>query len=99
MHAAPFSKLATWSATARMNKPAMRVAALIPFAFDHPADVDHGGMRGAGRHRRRVRDGTTHIVLEPQGFEQIGIRRGYYQAPDGREDAIVLKLELRQATN
>ena len=31
------------------------------------------------------------------GFEQIGIRRGYYQAPDGREDAIVLKLILRQA--
>ena len=31
------------------------------------------------------------------GFEQIGIRRGYYQAPDGREDAIVLKLALRQA--
>ena len=28
------------------------------------------------------------------GFEQIGIRRGYYQAPDGREDAIVLKREL-----
>jgi len=28
------------------------------------------------------------------GFEQIGIRRGYYQAPDGREDAIVLKLAL-----
>ena len=33
------------------------------------------------------------------GFEQIGIRRGDYQAPDGREDAIVLKLMLRQATN
>jgi ribosomal-protein-alanine N-acetyltransferase len=31
------------------------------------------------------------------GFEQIGIRRGYYQAPDGREDAIVLKLDLRQS--
>ena len=29
------------------------------------------------------------------GFEQIGIRRGYYQAPDGREDAIVLKRELK----
>src|SRR3954463_8616807 len=28
------------------------------------------------------------------GFEQIGIRRGYYQAPDGREDAIVLKKGL-----
>jgi ribosomal-protein-alanine N-acetyltransferase len=31
------------------------------------------------------------------GFEQIGVRRGYYQAPDGREDAIVLKLKLRQS--
>jgi hypothetical protein len=31
------------------------------------------------------------------GFEQIGIRRGYHHAPDGREDAIVLKLNLRQA--
>ena len=31
------------------------------------------------------------------GFEQIGIRRGYYQAPDGREDAIVLKRELATA--
>jgi ribosomal-protein-alanine N-acetyltransferase len=29
------------------------------------------------------------------GFEQIGIRRGYYQAPDGREDAIVLKRDLK----
>src|SRR3954463_5140635 len=28
------------------------------------------------------------------GFEQIGIRRGYYQAADGREDAIVLKKGL-----
>ena len=25
------------------------------------------------------------------GFEQVGIRRGYYQAPDGREDAAVLR--------
>jgi [ribosomal protein S18]-alanine N-acetyltransferase len=32
------------------------------------------------------------------GFEQIGIRRGYYQAPDGREDAIVLKLDLRRSS-
>ena len=31
------------------------------------------------------------------GFEQIGIRRGYYQAPDGREDAIVLKRDLKAA--
>lgn len=28
------------------------------------------------------------------GFEQIGIRRGYYQAVGGREDAVVLRLRL-----
>lgn len=35
-------------------------------------------------------------LYQSLGFEQIGIRRGYYQAPDGREDAIVLKRELRR---
>ena len=29
------------------------------------------------------------------GFEQVGMRRGYYQAVNGREDAAVLKLSLR----
>jgi ribosomal-protein-alanine N-acetyltransferase len=29
------------------------------------------------------------------GFQQIGTRRGYYQAVGGREDACVLKLSLR----
>src|SRR6516164_11156489 len=29
------------------------------------------------------------------GFEQVGMRRGYYQAVGGREDAAVLKLPLR----
>ena len=29
------------------------------------------------------------------GFQQIGMRRGYYQAVNGREDACVLKLTLR----
>src|SRR6185369_1453225 len=33
-------------------------------------------------------------LYQHMGFEQIGIRRGYYQAPDGREDAIVLKRDL-----
>jgi ribosomal-protein-alanine N-acetyltransferase len=28
------------------------------------------------------------------GFEQIGVRRGYYQAPAGREDASVLRRAL-----
>jgi len=30
------------------------------------------------------------------GFEQVGTRRGYYQAVNGREDAAVLKLSLRR---
>jgi ribosomal-protein-alanine N-acetyltransferase len=32
-----------------------------------------------------------------QGFEQVGVRRGYYQAVGGREDAAVLRLGLRVA--
>jgi ribosomal-protein-alanine N-acetyltransferase len=38
---------------------------------------------------------TTAIRLyQSMGFEQIGVRRGYYQALAGREDAVVLKLDL-----
>ncbi len=33
-------------------------------------------------------------LYQAAGFEQVGIRRGYYQAPNGREDAAVLKLDL-----
>jgi ribosomal-protein-alanine N-acetyltransferase len=36
-------------------------------------------------------------LYQAAGFEQVGIRRGYYQAVGGREDAAVLKLELRNA--
>ena len=31
------------------------------------------------------------------GFEQVGMRRGYYQAVSGREDAAVLRRALRSA--
>ena len=31
------------------------------------------------------------------GFEQVGMRRGYYQAANGREDAAVLRRALRNA--
>jgi ribosomal-protein-alanine N-acetyltransferase len=41
---------------------------------------------------------TTAIRLYlAMGFAQVGSRRGYYQAPSGREDAAVLKLALRAA--
>jgi len=39
---------------------------------------------------------TTAIRLyQSLGFEQVGIRKGYYQAVAGREDATVFKLALR----
>ncbi len=34
-------------------------------------------------------------LYQTLGFEPIGVRRGYYQAVGGREDAVVLKLPLR----
>jgi [ribosomal protein S18]-alanine N-acetyltransferase len=60
---------------------------------------------------RRARDAGARVVfLEARpsntgalrlyhalGFVQIGMRRGYYQAVDGREDAIVLRLSLDDA--
>ncbi len=33
-------------------------------------------------------------LYQALGFVQIGVRRGYYQAAEGREDAIVLRLTL-----
>jgi len=33
-------------------------------------------------------------LYESLGFEQIGVRRGYYEAQDGREDAKVYRLDL-----
>lgn len=30
-------------------------------------------------------------LYQSRGFSQIGVRRGYYQAVDGREDAVVLR--------
>ncbi|HEY4341204.1 MAG TPA: ribosomal protein S18-alanine N-acetyltransferase [Steroidobacteraceae bacterium] len=34
------------------------------------------------------------VLYRSMGFEQIGTRRGYYQAVGGREDAAVLRLRL-----
>jgi ribosomal-protein-alanine N-acetyltransferase len=44
-----------------------------------------------------VRPSNTAAIRLYQAFEfeHIGSRRGYYQAPDGREDAAVFKLALR----
>jgi ribosomal-protein-alanine N-acetyltransferase len=44
-----------------------------------------------------VRPSNTNAIrlYQSLGFEQVGTRRGYYQAVNGREDAAVLKLALR----
>lgn len=34
---------------------------------------------------------TAARLYHTLGFEQVGVRRGYYQAPNGREDAAVLR--------
>lgn len=38
---------------------------------------------------------TAIRLYQSLGFEQVGTRRGYYQAVGGREDAAVLRLSLR----
>lgn len=35
------------------------------------------------------------MVYRRQGFVEVGVRKGYYPAPGGREDALVMRLELK----
>ena len=46
-----------------------------------------------------VRPANTGAIrlYEAMGFHQIGVRRGYYQAPGGREDALVMRRALDAA--
>ena len=64
-----------------------------------PGLLERAGASGVHEAFLEVRPSDLAAIRLYQrlGFEQIGIRRGYYQAPDGREDAIVLKLDLRSA--
>ena len=51
------------------------------------------GIRDAFLEVRRSNRGAIALYHE-LGFECVGQRRGYYQAQDGREDALVYRLEL-----
>ncbi len=42
----------------------------------------------------RVSNATALALYERSGFSEIGRRRGYYPAVDGREDAIVMRRDL-----
>jgi len=42
----------------------------------------------------RPSNGLAISLYQSVGFTQVGLRKGYYQAEQGREDALVLKLAL-----
>ena len=58
--------------------------------------VERARASGMGEAFLEVRPSNTAAIrlYQSMGFEQVGIRRGYYQAVGGREDASVLKLIL-----
>jgi ribosomal-protein-alanine N-acetyltransferase len=58
--------------------------------------VERARAAGMAEAFLEVRPSNTPAIrlYQSMGFEQVGIRRGYYQAIGGREDASVLKLAL-----
>lgn len=58
--------------------------------------ADDARRRGASQLFLEVRPSNTPALAlyERMGFEAVGRRRGYYPAPGGREDAIVMRLGL-----
>ena len=59
--------------------------------------LDKGAAAGMSEAFLEVRPSNTAAIrlYLAVGFDQVGMRRGYYQAVGGREDAAVLKLTLR----
>jgi ribosomal-protein-alanine N-acetyltransferase len=58
--------------------------------------LDRGAAAGMGEAFLEVRPSNLAAIrlYQSMGFEHVGVRRGYYQAPGGREDAAVLRLSL-----
>ncbi len=63
--------------------------------------LDGAAVAGAAEAFLEVRPSNTRAIrlYLGLGFEQVGMRRGYYQAVNGREDAQVLKLPLKSEAN
>jgi ribosomal-protein-alanine N-acetyltransferase len=61
--------------------------------------VERAGAAGMSNAFLEVRPSNTAAIrlYLSMGFEQVGTRRGYYQASSGREDATVLRLALRRS--
>src|SRR5579864_8165575 len=58
--------------------------------------IERGTAAGMSEAFLEVRPSNTAAIrlYQSLGFEQVGMRRGYYQAPGGREDAAVFKRVL-----
>ena len=58
--------------------------------------LDSAREQGARVCFLEVRPANTGAIrlYQAMGFQQIGVRRGYYQAENGREDALVMRLGL-----
>jgi ribosomal-protein-alanine N-acetyltransferase len=61
---------------------------------------EHAAGAGAREIYLEVRPSNTAALrlYRERGFAQIGIRRGYYQAVGGREDAVVLRRQIAPET-
>ena len=59
--------------------------------------VERAGAAGMSEAFLEVRPSNTAAIrlYQALGFEQVGMRRGYYQAVGGREDAAVLRRVLQ----
>jgi ribosomal-protein-alanine N-acetyltransferase len=58
--------------------------------------IEFAGSLGVGEMFLEVRPSNTAAIrlYQSNGFSQIGVRRGYYPAAGGREDAVVLRRVL-----
>lgn len=74
--------------------PAHRCRGIGARTLQHLREVSR--ERGARLMFLEVRPSNLAAVrlYQSMGFEQIGFRRGYYQAENGREDAIVMRLSI-----
>ncbi|HUN27971.1 MAG TPA: ribosomal protein S18-alanine N-acetyltransferase [Steroidobacteraceae bacterium] len=60
--------------------------------------LNRAAASGASEAYLEVRPSNTAAIrlYQTLGFEPVGVRRGYYQAVGGREDAAVLRVSLRR---
>ena len=75
-------------------RPEFRCRGIGRKMLDHLADLARAA--GAKDLFLEVRPSNTSAVrlYQTAGLQQVGIRRGYYQAENGREDAVVMRLAL-----